>query len=84
MGLPWPPDGGHQETMAPVENDVEISDTELQDLPSLRRRLDPRNNMARSEWMNDLGETLDDFGVDLEAEDIEHDDLVSKSGDFNN
>lgn len=84
LGLPWPPDGGHQETTAPVENDVEISDTELQDLPSLRRRLDPRNNMTRSEWMNDLGETLDDFGVDLEAEDIEHDDLVSKNGDFNN
>lgn len=84
LGLPWPPDGGHQEPAAPVDSDIEISDTELQDMPSLRRRLDPRNNMTRSEWMNDLGETLDDFGVDLEAEDIEHDDLVSKNGDVNN
>lgn len=84
LGLPWPPDGGHQEPMAPVDDDFDISDSELQDMPSLRRRLDPRNNMTRSEWMNDLGETLDDFGVDLDAEDIEHDDLVSKDEISNN
>lgn len=84
LGLPWPPDGGHQESMAPVDDDFDISDSELQDMPSLRRRLDPRNNMTRSEWMNDLGETLDDFGVDLEAEDMEHDELVSKDDISNN
>lgn len=37
-------------------------------IATLRKRLDPRLNLTRTEWMNDLGETLDDFGVDVEAE----------------
>lgn len=79
LGLPWPPDGGHQESFAPMDNEINISDSELQDMSTLRRRLDPRLNLKRSEWMNDLGETLDDFGVDLDAEDAEHDQLLSKN-----
>lgn len=79
LNLPWPPDGGHQEvTSESLDDNIndlvdqETNTVRLEDLAILRRRLDPRLNMTRSQWMNDLGETLDDFGVDVEAEDPEH------------
>lgn len=74
LGLPWPPDGGHQEFVE--EEEVDLNNIELSDLKTLRKRLDPRANMKRSEWLNDLGESLGDFGVDLDAEDVEHDVLL--------
>lgn len=78
LGLPWPPDGGNSEFQPDPDIDLDqLTEVELRDLSSLRRRLDPRTKLKRSEWMNDMGETLDDFGVDLEAEDTEHDDLIS-------
>lgn len=70
LGLPWPPDGGHQEFSPDDDVDLnQLSSHELRDLSKLRKRLDPRNKLSRNEWMNDLGETLDDYGVDMDAED---------------
>lgn len=65
LGLPWPPDGGNVEFEG-----RELSDEELRqmDIKLVRTHLDPRSNMARSEWINDMGETLNDYGVDMEAE----------------
>lgn len=80
LGLPWPPDGGHQEG----EVEDELDSIPLEDLSyegrirKINRLRDPRNELKRLEWMNDLGETLDDFGVDLEAEDTENDHLIAK------
>lgn len=85
IGLPWPPDGSHQEkgpAAEPQDGDDEAEDGEGTEMDvfdpenshkpvlvtELRKRLDPRLNLARTEWMNDLGETLDDFGVDVDAE----------------
>lgn len=78
LSLPWPPDGGHQEALLTPREDPDISAADLRNLADLRRRLDPRQHMSRAEWTNDLGETLDDFGVDLDAEDTEHDHLIAK------
>lgn len=82
LGLPWPPDGGHQENIPIEDEEIDGEGTQLEDLglAEYKRRLfrDPRVNLSRNEWMNDLGETLDDFGVDLEAEDAENDQLIAK------
>lgn len=65
LGLPWPPDGGNVEFEA-----RELSDEELRqmDIRLIRKHLDPRSSMSRSEWINDMGETLNDYGVDVDAE----------------
>lgn len=66
LGLPWPPDGGNVEFEA-----RELSDEELRQLGNMslvRKHLDPRGRMPRKEWINDMGETLNDYGVDVEAE----------------
>lgn len=66
LGLPWPPDGGNVEF-----EPRQLSDEELRQLGNVslvRKHLDPRNNMKRKEWINDMGETLNDYGVDVEAE----------------
>lgn len=82
LGLPWPPDGGHQENLEGFVD--ELDSIQLEDLSEegKRRKLmrirDPRSTLRRTEWMNDLGETLDDFGVDLDAEDSENDLLLAK------
>lgn len=84
LNIPWPPDGGHQELV--VRNEPNLSDEELlnryrNDISGLKKYLDPRNKMSRSEWMNDMGETLDDFGVDLDAEDSANEELLVKTSD---
>lgn len=65
LGLPWPPDGGNVEFQG-----REFSDEELRqmDIRLIRKHLDPRSNMSRNQWINDMGETLNDYGVDVEAE----------------
>lgn len=79
LGLPWPPDGGNQEFEPEPEVDLDnLNSIELRNIRQLRKRMDPRARLDRRDWMNDLGETLDDFGVDLDAEDVENDDLLSK------
>lgn len=84
LGLPWPPDGGHQPQQGDVQDELDVLD--LEDLTEegkrrlLARIRDPRNKLRRAQWMNQLGETLDDFGVDVEAEDSESDQLLLREG----
>lgn len=68
--LPWPPDGGHQNAI--VQGRL-YDDEQLRqmNIGAIRKHLDPRANMKRSQWRNDLGETLDDYGVDIEDDEEE-------------
>ena len=75
MALPWPPDGGHME-FTTNDNNIEGIEVNYENISLIKKRLDPRTTMSRNEWSNDLGETLDDFGVDIGAED-ENDELQS-------
>lgn len=66
LGLPWPPDGGNVDF-----EPRQLSDDELRQLGNIslvRKHLDPRSNLGRDEWINDMGETLNDYGVDIGAE----------------
>lgn len=72
LQIPWPPDFG-----MPLTNGVQHFENDLntdfpinlgRDILLLRKRLDPRSVMERKEWVNDVGENLDDYGVDLDAE----------------
>lgn len=70
LDLPWPPDGGHQEVRQfPKDTDTSISSA--REIPLLRRRLDPRSTADRLKWTNDMGEGLDDYGVDVDLEEQE-------------
>lgn len=66
--LPWPPDGAHQDRIP--DHESPFNDTIDQDNEHVvtRRMIDPRSNMKRTEWFNDFGEKLSDFGVDIDAE----------------
>lgn len=66
INLPWPPDGGPSDYVPPEYTDDELR--ALGDVSLIKKHLDPRNKMSRSEWVNDMGETLQDFGVDVEEE----------------
>lgn len=78
MGLPWPPDGGHQDIVETNDNNIDDIDLSIpKNISLVRKRLNPRSTMKRQEWRNDLGEQISDFGVDLDAEDIENDELQS-------
>ena len=79
LDLPWPLDGGHQEAFEEPEVDLStLSQPEA--IKYLKTTSDPRRNLKRSEWINDLGESLGNFGVDLDAENDESDQLFPKSG----
>lgn len=84
LGLPWPPDGGHQQQPGDVQDELDA--IKLEDLTEegkrrlLARIRDPRNKLRRAQWMNQLGETLDDFGVDVDAEDSENDQILLREG----
>lgn len=67
LDLPWPPDGGHQELKV-FANDTNLKVENIRQLGLMKKRLDPRSTMNRTEWMNDVGEKLDDYGVDVESE----------------
>lgn len=67
LNLPWPPDGGNVDYVPRELSEEELR--QLNDVSAIRRHLDPRSNMKRSQWMNDMGETLNDFGVDVDDED---------------
>lgn len=66
LNLPWPPDGGSTDFVAKEYTDDELK--EMGDISLIKKHLDPRSRMARNEWVNDMGETLQDYGVDIEAE----------------
>lgn len=66
LNLPWPPDGGNMEFEA-----RDLTDAELRRLGSIsliKKHLDPRSKMGRSQWINEMGESLTDYGVDVDAE----------------
>ncbi|ODV86985.1 hypothetical protein CANARDRAFT_21962 [[Candida] arabinofermentans NRRL YB-2248] len=58
LNLPWPPDGSDRLEIAEFQQ--EISKTS-----------DGEEEVVTEKWANFLGETLDDFGVDLETESYE-------------
>ncbi|RLV92922.1 Palmitoyltransferase PFA4 [Spathaspora sp. JA1] len=67
LNLPWPPDGGSREYV--VKNEIDYDKLkQIRNYQEIRKRLDPRLNMSRNEWMDNTGSKLDDFGVDLEVE----------------
>lgn len=70
LNLPWPPDGGHQ-GLRLFAKDSDTSISSARDIPLLRKRLDPRSTVDRVKWMNEMGEGLDDFGVDVDLEEQE-------------
>lgn len=67
LNLPWPPDGGPNEFLH-AQQDVDRL-ARLRNYTAIRQQLDPRATVERSHWMNDMGETLNDYGVDVDGED---------------
>lgn len=66
LNLPWPPDGGNVDFEGRRLTDVELR--ELDDVTLIKKHLDPRSTAKRSDWVNDQGETLGDYGVDTAAD----------------
>ncbi|QRG36905.1 hypothetical protein FDK38_001265 [Candidozyma auris] len=75
LNLPWPPDGGQVDFIPREYTDEDLR--ALGDVSLIKKHLDPRSNMKRSEWVNDMGETLQDYGVDVDEE--EQEELVVNS-----
>lgn len=68
LSLPWPPDGGHQK-LYDKSSEYSLGISNSQGESVLRNRsVDRQIPIAITEWYNDWGETLADFGVDLDAE----------------
>ncbi|CAN3372880.1 palmitoyltransferase Pfa4p [Diutina rugosa] len=69
LNLPWPPDGGHQDHVATNDKSVESVDLSIpQNVALVKKRLDPRFSASRRVWINDQGESLRDYGVDMDIE----------------
>lgn len=66
LNLPWPPDGGNVEFETRELRDVELH--RLGNVSLIRKHSDPRSSMGREDWVSDMGETLKDFGVDVDAD----------------
>lgn len=66
LDLPWPPDGGNVDFTARKLTDEELR--RLGDVSIIKKHLDPRSEMKRKAWVNEYGDGLADFGVDLGAE----------------
>lgn len=69
LNLPWPPDGGNVDFEPRHLTDDELR--RLGNVTLIKKHLDARSNMPRSEWTNDTGERLVDYGVDIDAEEEE-------------
>lgn len=68
LSLPWPPDGGKTNTVFNHgSSTIEMRNESGEQL--IRTRL-PQNgrHASREKWYNDWGESLDDFGVDVDME----------------
>lgn len=66
LNLPWPPDGGNVEFAARSLTDEEL--LQLGDIELIKKHLDPRSTMKREAWTNDDGDGLQDYGVEVSAE----------------
>ncbi|KAF6070663.1 DHHC palmitoyltransferase family protein [Candida albicans] len=64
LNLPWPPDGYQRDREEEDEEELRS----IRNYQELRRRLDPRLNVQRSDFINDMGEGLTDFGVDEDSD----------------
>ncbi|CDK26083.1 unnamed protein product [Kuraishia capsulata CBS 1993] len=65
LDLPWPPDAEDQLKEEVVQNLViDAENEEYVVRPDFMRR----SELGRTRWMNDFGERLEDFGVDIDAE----------------
>ncbi|CCH41932.1 Palmitoyltransferase PFA4 [Wickerhamomyces ciferrii] len=64
--LPWPPDSGHQDRLSRGDQTDIVQDNET--VVTRSSGVYHRNDLNRTEWYNDFGEKLSDFGVDLDAE----------------
>lgn len=67
LNLPWPPDGVRQQEITVGHTDDDLRG--IKNYGELRKRLDPRLNDKRVNFVNDLGERLVDFGVDASDDD---------------
>ncbi|KAI5949414.1 PFA4 [Candida jiufengensis] len=67
LNLPWPPDGGNHEIEVKTPTNEELKN--IKNYSKLKKILDPRTESKRSNWTNDQGEKLDDFGVDIDDSD---------------
>lgn len=66
MGLPWPPDSGKH---LPHENSgASVTETVSEDGEQIIRHRTNNSNLSRANWENDWGETLEDFGVDIDVD----------------
>lgn len=66
LNLPWPPDGGNVEFKSRKLTDEELRN--LGNIGLIKKHLDPRSTMKRKSWINNDGEGLADYGVDVGAE----------------
>ncbi|GEQ67821.1 hypothetical protein JCM33374_g1487 [Metschnikowia sp. JCM 33374] len=66
LNLPWPPDGGNVEFAPRKLTDEELR--KIGNISVIKKHLDPRSNLSRDKWVNDMGEGLGDYGVDMDAE----------------
>lgn len=66
LNLPWPPDGGNVEFAPNVLTDDQL--LALGNASLIKKHLDPRSQLPRKNWSNEYGETLTDYGVDMDAE----------------
>ncbi|SCU79514.1 LANO_0A06524g1_1 [Lachancea nothofagi CBS 11611] len=68
MSLPWPPDGGRQKSENVNLETASIAIHSSRGEAVLKKRpLPPRLSSQRKEWQNEWGESLADFGVDVDA-----------------
>lgn len=68
LSLPWPPDGGRSKrTDVNEPNNIESVTKDGERL--VRKRLFGNDeSISRKKWQNNWGENLEDFGVDIDAE----------------
>ncbi|EDO17427.1 hypothetical protein Kpol_1037p23 [Vanderwaltozyma polyspora DSM 70294] len=69
LSLPWPPDGGKHGFN--IENSSTNSiETSTKDGEHVIRKRSPVSKLleSRTQWYNDWGENLEDFGVDIDVE----------------
>ncbi|KAK6875803.1 Palmitoyltransferase PFA4 [Candida tropicalis] len=64
LNLPWPPDGVRQQEITVGREHTDEELRKIKNYTELRKRLDPRVNDKRVNFVNDLGERLVDYGVD--------------------
>ncbi|CAI4036317.1 hypothetical protein SMKI_15G1560 [Saccharomyces mikatae IFO 1815] len=68
LSLPWPPDGGETTTVSnPKTSTIETCNEGGEQVVRSRVAQNGRS-ASREKWFNDWGESLDDFGVDVDME----------------